>query len=90
MAESIESLKMDVVSAQLRAKTAEQQRDENADIIAKWRLRAETAEEQRDLLWGEAQRVMNKSNAADDTWVQVPKSCLDELGQALMHTSGEA
>jgi len=44
--------------------------------------------EQRDLLWNKAQRVLNKSNSADDTWVKIPKSCLDELGRALLLTSG--
>lgn len=44
--------------------------------------------EQRDLLWNKAQRVLNKSNSADDTWVLIPKSCLDELGGALLMTSG--
>jgi hypothetical protein len=44
-------------------------------------------EQQRDLLWNKAQRVLNKSNSADDTWVPIPKSCLDELHHALLMTS---
>lgn len=39
--------------------------------------------DQLDRLWGAAQRVLNRSNSADDTWVEVPKSTLDELGVAL-------
>ena len=39
--------------------------------------------QQRDLLWSKAQRVLNKSNSADDTWIEVPKSTLDELGAAM-------
>jgi hypothetical protein len=42
------------------------------------RLRA-----QRDMLWAKAQRVMNRSNSADDTFTFVPDSTLRELGIAM-------
>lgn len=43
----------------------------------------EVLREQVGVLWNKAQRVLNKSNSANDTWVPIPKSTLDELGAAL-------